>query len=54
MWYEKAAEKGDADAQNIIGDMYSNQKLNVLDLNKAFKYYQMAANQNHRGKIHFI
>ena len=27
--------------------MYSNQKLNVLDLNKAFKYYQMAANQNH-------
>ena len=46
-WFEKAADKGDADAQNIVGNIYSNIELGIIDLDKAFKYYQLAASQGH-------
>ena len=46
-WYESAADKGDADAQNIVGNMYSDRDLGVLDLEKAYKYYKKAAEQDH-------
>ena len=46
-WYEKAADKGDADSQNLVGNLHSDNRIGVCDLAKSFKYYQMAAAQNH-------
>ena len=46
-YYEKAANGGDADAQNIVGNLYSSKNFGWYNLDNAFKYYQMAAAQNH-------
>lgn len=46
-YYEKAANGGDADAQNIVGNLFSNKNFGWYNLDNAFKYYQMAAAQNH-------
>ena len=46
-WYEKSANGGNADAQNIVGNMYSDKDLGILDLKKAFNYYKKAAEQDH-------
>ena len=44
-WFEKAADLGDADAQNIVGNCYVNGEYVKADHKKAFKYYQMSALQ---------
>ena len=46
-YYEKAAKGGDADAQNTVGNLFSNKNSGWYNLDNAFKYYQMAAAQNH-------
>ena len=46
-WFEKAADKGDADAQDIVGNILMNSDFIDHDPGKAFKYYQMAAAQEH-------
>lgn len=46
-YYEKAANGGDADAQNIVGNLFSNKNFGWYNLDNAFKYYHMAAAQNH-------
>ena len=47
-YFEKAADRGDADAQNAVGNFYANGEYVDKDMEKAFKYYQMAALQNHK------
>ena len=48
-YYEKAADGGDADAQNILGNYYSSVERTEeeLDLERAFNYYQKSAAQGH-------
>lgn len=46
-WFEKAAKGGDADAQNMVGNIYLNADYVKHDEKKAFEYYQMAAAQGH-------
>lgn len=44
-WFEKAANGGDADAQNLVGNIYLNADYIEHDAKKAFKYYQLSAAQ---------
>ena len=46
-WFEKSANGGNADAQNMVGNIYLNADYVKHDNKKAFKYYQMAASQDH-------
>ncbi len=46
-FFEEAAKHGDADAQNIVGNIYLNADYVENNPQKAFKYYQMAAAQGH-------
>ena len=46
-WYHKAAEQGDADAQNNLGVMYRNGKGVPQDDAEAVKWYRKAAEQGH-------
>jgi len=42
-WYAKAAERGDASAQNNLGSMYAAGKAVARDLVQAHKWYALAA-----------
>ena len=42
-WYTKAAERGDASAQNNLGSMYAAGKAAPRDLVQAHKWYTLAA-----------
>ncbi len=44
-WYRKAAEQGDADAQNNLGDCYKNGWGVPQDYSEAVKWYRKAAEQ---------
>ncbi len=44
-WYQKAAEQGNAGAQNNLGLMYYNGKGVEQDYIKALEWYQKAAEQ---------
>lgn len=44
-WYRKAAEQGDADAQNNLGVMYANGQGTPKDEAEAVKWYRKAAEQ---------
>ena len=44
-WYRKAAEKGNAVAQNNLGNMYKNAFGVTKDYNEAVKWFQLAAEQ---------
>jgi TPR repeat protein len=46
--YKKAAELGNALAQAILGDLYSNGELVKADYEQAVKWYRMAADQGQR------
>jgi TPR repeat protein len=48
-WYRKAAEAGEALAQNNLGDMYSHGDGVPLDYAQAFFWFQKAAEQGHTG-----
>ncbi len=48
-WYARAAEEGDADAQNRLGVYYANGYGVRKDLEKAVFWYQKAAEQGHAG-----
>lgn len=51
--YEKAAEKGLAQAQVRCGEMYENGMGTAVDKQKAFMWYKRAADQNYRiGQYH--
>jgi hypothetical protein len=43
LWYEKAAEGGDPEAQNEIGFFYQTGTGVQVDLNRAFHWYQLSA-----------
>lgn len=46
MWFRKAAELGQPDAQNILGSFYSNGERGfTLDSRKSMKWYELAAKQ---------
>ena len=46
--YKKAAEFGDVESMNIVGNMYYNcEEIFLQDNENAFKWYQKAANLNH-------
>lgn len=44
-WYKKAAEQGDAHAQNNLGCCYENGDGVELSYNEAFKWFTLAAEQ---------
>ena len=48
-WYRKAAEQGNADAQNWLGWMYQNGKGVPPDDAEAVEWYRKAAEQGVRG-----
>lgn len=53
-WFKISAEKGNADAQDMLGEMYANKGRGVpVDFAEAIKWYQRAAEQGHsRGLFH--
>jgi TPR repeat protein len=44
-WYQKAADRGDSDAQNNLGNMYENGQGVPQDYTEAVKWYRKAADQ---------
>ena len=48
-WYRKAAEQGDADAQNNLGLCYERGQGVPEDYEEAVKWYRKAAAQGHAG-----
>ena len=48
-WYRKAAEQGDANAQNSLGVMYYKGEGVPRDHQEAVKWYRKAAEQGHAG-----
>lgn len=60
-WYRKAAELGQAEAQNIMGLMYSRGERGVrLDVREGIKWYELAAKQGDQdaltnlGEIYYL
>ena len=52
MWYERAAEKGNIKAQEIIADCYENGRGTEKNDDAAYKWYKRAAAQGSQlGKI---
>jgi TPR repeat protein len=45
-WYTKAAQAGDADAQNNLADMYKDGQGVPRDLIRAYMWYTLAASAN--------
>jgi S1-C subfamily serine protease len=45
-WYRKAADKGDADGQNMLGRVYENGQGVPQDFAEALKWYRLAADRN--------
>ena len=50
-WWLKAAENGNADAQNRIAFIYSDREIGELDHKKSVKWYRKAAEQGHESAI---
>ena len=48
-WYRKAAEQGDAGAQNNLGKCYHNGQGVAQDYAQAVAWYRKAAEQGHAG-----
>ena len=49
-WYRKAAEQGDADAQNSLGVMYRKGRGVAQDYVRAYAWYDLAASNFPPGK----
>lgn len=47
-WYKKAADQGDASAQAVLGDIFSDQKLGRVDYAESVHWYRKAADQGNR------
>ncbi|MBR3425521.1 MAG: sel1 repeat family protein, partial [Neisseriaceae bacterium] len=45
-WYQKAAQQGNATAQQNLGELYENGLGVEKDLSQAQKYYQQACNSD--------
>lgn len=52
IWFKKAAEQGDAGAQNSLGIMYLRGMGVDKDIGKAKYYYSLAANQKHENAMY--
>ena len=51
--YKKAAEFGDVESMNIVGNMYYNcEEIFLQDSENAFKWYLKAANLNHKNAMY--
>ena len=48
-WYRKAADQGDANAQNNLGVMYENGRGVAKDDAQAVAWYRKAAGRGHAG-----
>lgn len=53
-YYEKAADKGDANAQYYIGKLYYKGKGIEKDYKKAFEYLKKAAEQGHVDAQYYV
>ncbi len=53
-WYRKAADQGNAHAQNILGHMYTSGRGVRKDLAEAVKWYRLAADQGDEEAQHLL
>jgi TPR repeat protein len=54
MWYERAAQLGDAQAQCRLGDAARNGELGAPDAEAAFNWYQQAAMQGYPPAMEYV
>ncbi|MNG22691.1 Localization factor PodJL [compost metagenome] len=51
LWFRKAAEQGDADAQHALGRIYDSGQGVAQDISESYAWYSVAATNGSKGAI---